>query len=193
MSIGSVRPATVYRPTAARPVAAGGPTTVTPAPVQSASQGAHSGSQQVVDLVGNQNHVAGLFKMGINTPGKLRFWAGGGLRRFFASIFTGVPQSELIKYGQRADLMRVPDMRPQWARLLHEAGIKSPAQLANYGGKDVGTQIQRGILYGTLVAKAIELSGEEGRIFEPPGYDRLEKLAQHSVGLGTVIQVGQPQ
>jgi|GEM_PF-3551205 len=146
-------------------------------------------SGPVVDLVPNQDHLARLSKIGLKSPGGLSFWTAGSFRRFLVSALTGISQQDLVRYGQRADLMRIPEMKPKAAYVLENMGIKGPGDLAQYRGDDIAAKVQRGILYATVVAKSIELSANEGRIYEAPSHSQFEKLVAASVGLGNRIQV----
>ncbi|MNR89100.1 hypothetical protein D3C86_591090 [compost metagenome] len=142
----------------------------------------------VADMVPNQDHLSRLSKIALTTPGRLSFWTAGSMRRFLVSALTGISQQDLVRYGQRADLMRIPEMKPKAAYILENMGIKGPADLAQYRGDDFAAKVQRGILYATVVAKAVELSANEGRIYEAPSHALLEKLVAGSVGLGNRIQ-----
>lgn len=160
--------------------------TTVKAPAAASTPAAVSGP--VVDLVPHQDHLARLSKIGLNSPGRLSFWTAGAVRRFLVSALTGVSQQDLVRYGQRADLMRIPDMKPKVAYVLSNMGIQGPADLAQYRGDDFAVKVQRGVLYATVVAKAIELSANEGRVYEPPSHAQLEALIAASVGLGNRIQ-----
>mgnify|MGYP001355593819 CR=1 FL=1 len=142
----------------------------------------------VVDLVPNQDHLARLSKIGLKSPGALSFWTAGPIRRFFVSALTGVSQPDLIRYGQRADLMRIPEMKPKVAYVLSNMGINGPADLAQYRGDDFAAKVQRGVLYATVLAKSVELSANEGRVYEAPSHSQLEALVANSVGLGNRVQ-----
>lgn len=145
-------------------------------------------SGPIVDLVPNQDHLSRLSRIGLASPGRLSFWAAGGFRRMLVSMVTGVSQQDLLRYGQRADLMRVPNMPAQAAYLMENMGIKGPADLAQYRGDDVAAKVQRGILYATLIAKAVEVSANEGRVYNTPSFSQFEALVAGSVGLGNRIQ-----
>ena len=142
----------------------------------------------VADMVPNQDHLSRLNKIALTTPGRLSFWTAGSVRRFLVSALTGISQQDLVRYGQRADLMRIPEMKPKVAYVLENMGIKGPADLAEYRGDDFAAKVQRGILYATVLAKAVELSANEGRVYEAPSHSQLEKLVAGSVGLGNRIQ-----
>ncbi len=142
----------------------------------------------VVDLVPNQDHLARLSKIGLKSPGALSFWTAGSFRRFLVGALTGVSQQDLVRYGQRADLLRIPDMKPKVAYVLENMGIKGPADLAQYRGDDLAAKVQRGILYATVLAKSVELSANEGRVYEAPSHSQLESLVAKSVGLGNRVQ-----
>jgi hypothetical protein len=174
-----------YRPaprvlSVAAPSAAQTPSAPAPAPA--------AVSGPVVDLVPNQDHLSRLSKIGLASPGRLSFWTAGSFRRMIVSALTGVSQQDLARYGQRADLMRIPNMKPRVAYVMENMGLKGPADLAQYRGDDVAAKVQRGILYATVVAKSVELSANEGRIYEAPSYSQLEALVAGSVGLGNRIQ-----
>jgi hypothetical protein len=66
--------------------------------------GYSNGAWEVSRLVPNQDHQARLFRWGINNPGKLRFWGGGPVRRFFTGMFTGIPDRVLRAYAQEGDM-----------------------------------------------------------------------------------------
>jgi hypothetical protein len=143
-------------------------------------------------LIGNEQDVGALNKWGLASPGALRFMAGGGFRRAITSMLTGIPSDKLIVYGQMADMMRVQGMQPDWAHLLVLSGVPSPGDLSRYASNDLGGQIQLGIVYGALAAKAIEVGISEGRAYSVPSYGQLQQLAQASYGLGSSISVPQP-
>lgn len=155
---------------------------------KAASASAAAVTGPVADMVPNQDHLARLSKVGLTSPGRLSFWTAGSFRRMIVSALTGVSQQDLVRYGQRADLMRIPEMKPKVAYVLENMGIKGPADLAQYRGDDFAAKVQRGILYATVVAKAVEISANEGRVYEAPSHSQLEKLVAGSVGLGNRIQ-----
>ncbi len=159
------------------------PPATRPAPNPNGYGSYDSGAWEVSRLVPNQDHQARLFRAGINSPGKLRFWGGGPIRRFFTGIFTGLPDQALRAYAMEGDLMRAAGMQADWARLLFEVGIRSPLELAQYAGEDIGSKIQRGALFAAIAAKAIELAANEGRAYSPPGFDELGQVAMASRGL----------
>lgn len=159
-----------------------------PAPAPASAPTAAAVSREVADMVPNQDHLSRLSKVGLSSASRLSFWTAGSVRRFLVSAFTGIPQQDLVRYGQRADLMRIPQMAPKVAYILENMGVKGPADLAQYRGDDFAVKIQRGILYATVVAKAIELSANEGRVYEPPSHSQLEALVEASVGLGNRVQ-----
>ena len=190
--IGNVRAAAI-RPQ----VRAGGPEAVVmaqaqPAPVAQVPQQIDPASQQGVydmsRLVGNMDHLSRLFGMGIKSPGAMRFWGGGPIRRFIASVFTGVPKENLRQYAQMADLMRVPGVKADYARLLHAVGISNPVQLAQYGGTDLGATIQRGVLFATMTAKSIELAANESKSYELPSLDELANISNAARGVTIGVQ-----
>ncbi len=158
-----------------------------PAPAASAPAAA-AVTGPVVDMVPNQDHLARLGKIGLTSPGRLSFWTAGSFRRFLVSALTGVSQQDLTRYGQRADLMRIPEMKPKTAYVLSNMGINGPADLAQYRGDDLAAKVQRGILYATVLAKSVELSANEGRVYEAPSHTQFEALVAASVGLGNRIQ-----
>lgn len=177
----------------ATPVRAGGGET---APAQASapqmSAQASDNLNQMNQLLGNEQDLARLNRVFLASPGMLRFATGGGIRRAITAFLTGIPKDQLIQYGQMADMMRVQGMQPQWAHLFVKAGIKSPGELSKYAGDDWSAQIQRGIIWGAMAAKAVESAGN-GRMVSPPSYDQLKTLAGNSVGLGSVINLGVPQ
>lgn len=144
-------------------------------------------------LIGNEQDLGRLNRWGLASPGMLRFAAGGGIRRAIASFLTGLPADKLIKYGQMADMMRINGMQPDWAHLIVEAGVKSPGELSRYAGSDIGSQIQRGIVYAALAAKAIEVAANDGRAYSVPSFNEFAQMCQGGTGLGSVINLGQPQ
>ncbi|MBO9540212.1 DUF4332 domain-containing protein [bacterium] len=176
----------------AAPVKAGGGETAVQAPAQQMTAQSSESLNQMNQLLGNEQDLARLNRVFLASPGMLRFATGGGIRRAITSFLTGIPKDQLIQYGQMADMMRVQGMQPQWAHLFVKAGIKNPGELSKYAGDDWSAQIQRGIVWGAMAAKAIELAGN-GRNYSPPSYDQIKALAKNSVGLGSVINLGVPQ
>jgi len=156
------------------------PPVTAPAPTSSAYD---NGAWAVSRLVPNQDHQAKLFRWGINSPGKLRFWGGGPIRRSLVGMFTGIPSQVLRAYAQEGDLCRVQGVQPDAARLLFEVGIRSPLELAQYSGDDIGAKIQRGALFAAIAAKAIELAANEGRAYTPPSFDELGIAANYARGM----------
>lgn len=149
------------------------------------NQGGYShGAWEISRLVPNYDHQARLFRWGLNTPSKVRFWGGGPIRRFLSALATGIPNQVMKAYAMESDLMRVPAMQADWARLLFEVGVRSPVELAQYGGDDIAAKIQRGVLFASLAAKSIELAANEGRVYSPPTFDELGQAAHHSRGIG---------
>lgn len=172
---------TPYVPPVAR-VTDGAPPAKTP-PAAANYNGAGNGAWEVSRLVPSQDHQSRLFRWGINSPGKLRFWGGGAIRRFLSGMFTGIPDQVMKAYAQEADLMRAGRMQADWARLLFEVGIRSPLELAQYSGDDLGAKIQRGALFAAVAAKSIELAANEGRAYSVPSFDELGEVANASRGL----------
>lgn len=160
-------------------------------PVQVQQQVDPASQQGVYDmsrLVGNLDHLSKLFGMGIKGPGAMRFWGGGPIRRFIASLLTGVPKENLRQYAQMADLMRVPGTKADYARIMHAVGITNPVQLAQYGGNDLGATIQRGVLFATMTAKSIELAVNESKSFELPTMDELARISTAARGVTIGVQ-----
>ena len=134
-------------------------------------------------LVPSQDHQSRLFRWGISSPGSVRFWGGGPIRRALSGLLTGIPSQVMKAYAQEADLMRAPGLQADTARLLFEVGIRSPLELAQYSGDDIGAKIQRGALFAAIMAKSIELAANEGRAYTPPGFEELGQVANGSRGL----------
>lgn len=194
MSIQSFSPNAMPRIASKPPVrrvqAGGG----TPPTAQTAVQPAQSDAKlyMMSRLIGNEEDLGRLNRWGLASPGMLRFAAGGGFRRAIASFLTGLPAEKLITYGQMADMMRINGMQPDWAHLIVQSGVKSPGELSRYAGNDIGSQIQRGIIFAALAAKAIEVAANNGRAYSVPSFDQLGQLCQGGTGLGSVINLGQP-
>lgn len=144
-------------------------------------------------LIGNEQDLGRLNRWGLASPGMLRFAAGGGFRRAIASFLTGIPTENLVRYGQMADMMRINGMQPDWAHLIVDSGVRSPGELSRYAGSDIGAQIQRGIVYAALAAKAIEAAANDGRAYSVPSFDQFAQMCQGGTGLGSVINLGVPQ
>ncbi|MBM3271428.1 MAG: DUF4332 domain-containing protein [Candidatus Sericytochromatia bacterium] len=159
------------------------PPATQPPPSSTNYGGQGNGAWELSRLVPNQDHQARLFRAGINSPGKMRFWGGGPIRRFFTGMFTGIPDQVLKAYAQESDLCRIPSMQADWARLLFEVGIRSPLELAQYAGEDIGAKIQRGALFAAMAAKAIELAASEGRGYSPPSFEELGRVAHTARGM----------
>lgn len=178
-SVGGIQPR--YTTPVANPYRNGA--TPLPAPRPTASPSNNPGAYDIYRLVPSQDHQSRLFRFGIDSPGKLRFWGGGPIRRFFSSMFTGIPNNVMKAYAQEADLMRIPGTTADAARLLYEVGIRSPLELGQYAGDDIGSKIQRGALYAAIIAKSIELAANEGRAYSPPTFDDLGRIAMGARGL----------
>lgn len=196
MSIQSFSPSAMPRIASTAQVrkvqAGGGETpTVQQTPVQATQSDANL--YLMSRLIGNEADLGRLNRWGLASPGMLRFAAGGGIRRAIASFLTGLPAEKLINYGQMADMMRINGMQPDWAHLIVQSGVKSPGELSRYAGSDIGSQIQRGIIYAALAAKAIEVAASNGRAYSVPSFDQLGQLCQAGTGLGSVINLGQQQ
>jgi hypothetical protein len=161
----------------------GAPQSPPPQPAPSNYGSYNNGAWEVSRLVPNQDHQARLFRWGINSPGKLRFWGGGPVRRFLSGLFTGIPDQVMKAYAMEADLMRCGRMQADWARLLFEVGVRSPLELGQYAGDDIGAKIQRGALFAAVAAKSIELAANEGRAYSPPSFDDLGQVAMAARGL----------
>lgn len=182
-----------YQARPATRVAAGGGT-VPAAPTPTTAQPASNANLYLMSrLLGNEQDLGALNRWGMASPGMLRFMAGGGMRRTLASWLTGIPAERLVPYGQMADLMRVNGMQPDWAHLLVRTGTRSPAELSRYAGNDIGAQIQRGIIMATVAAKAIETAANTGISYSVPSMNDIAGLAQNSMGLGSVINLGAAQ
>lgn len=184
-SIGRVAPVSV----AAAPVKVQSTPQATsspPSPVgaQSSNQ---MGAADMYNLVVNPNDLSHLFSWGINTPSRMAFWGGGGIRRFLVSLVTGIPSTTLMAYAQEADLCKVPGMQSQWAAELYQCGIRGPMELAQYGGSGIGSQVQQGILFAQVAAKAIEMSANTGRVFDPPGPSDIANLAYAAQGMADSV------
>ncbi|MBI6546643.1 MAG: DUF4332 domain-containing protein [Cyanobacteria bacterium NC_groundwater_1444_Ag_S-0.65um_54_12] len=160
---------------------------LSPSPQQEIPASAVNDSAALYRIIPNQQHVYKLIGRGMGTPSKLLFWNAGPIRRFFSSLFTGIPAPLLRMYAHQADLLRVPGMQADWARLLFEVGIRNPSELEQYAGNGIGSKIQRGALYGILTAKAIELAATEGRSYSPPSLEDLVQIASYSRGVGKKV------
>lgn len=174
------------QPVASRVQAGGGEAVAVPQPQQMT---ANSDLAMMSRIIENPQDLGGLNRWGLASPGMLRFAAGGSIRRAIASFLTGVPTDRLIVYGQMADMMRINGMQPDWANLLVNSGIPSPAELSRYSGSDIAATVQRGILLGTLTAKSLEKAMTYGRAYSVPDFSTLGLLAQNAIGLGSSINI----
>ena len=168
-------------------VQAGGavPTQVQQAPVLDA-QGA-ANLYLMNRLIGNEQDQRKLRMWGSGNPFMLRFSTGGPIRRSITSFLTGIPADRLVVYGQMADMMRIRGMSPDAAHLLVRSGVRSPGDLSRYSGSGFGQDIQRGVLFAALTAKAFEIAANEGRSYTPPSMQDLATLSQSAIGLGSSI------
>ena len=159
-----------------------------PAPAPVAAQGNSSmGAADMYNLVPNQNDLSHLFSWGISTPSRMAFWGGGAIRRFFVSLVTGIPGTALKAYAQEASLCSVPGMRSDWAAELYQVGIAGPMELSMYGGSGIAASIQQGTLFAQVAAKAIEMSANTGRPYDPPGPSDIANIAQAAVGMSDSV------
>ena len=161
-------------------------TTQAQAPVAAQSNVA-MGAADMYNLVPNENDLSHLFSWGISTPSRMAFWGGGAIRRFFVSLVTGIPSTALKAYAQEASLCSVPGMRSDWAAELYQVGIAGPMELSMFGGSGIGASIQQGTLFAQVAAKAIELSANTGRPYDPPGPSDIANIARAAVGMSDSV------
>ncbi len=161
-------------------------TTQAQAPVAAQSNVA-MGAADMYNLVPNENDLSHLFNWGISTPSRMAFWGGGAIRRFFVSLVTGIPSTALKAYAQEASLCSVPGMRSDWAAELYQVGIAGPMELSMFGGSGIGASIQQGTLFAQVAAKAIELSANTGRPYDPPGPSDIANIARAAVGMSDSV------
>jgi uncharacterized membrane protein len=76
---------------------------------------------------------------GIRTTGDLLAGAGSATGRVALARETGISEELLLKWVNRADLMRIPGVGTQYSDLLEAAGVDSPAELARRNAANLAT------------------------------------------------------
>jgi len=180
MSVSSNRP-TVNRPA----LQAGGPARSNEPvrPGDSATSdltGPLKGLARIADF---PSHLPLLEGFGIRDAGAVRFWAAGGMRRMTVAIATGVPPVSLQNLGRRLDLLQIPGMKPDHARLLDDCGVHHPTDMARLSGTDESARTDRDRLLTDLQARARRIAQSENRPYEVPSPDDLARMARAAAGI----------
>jgi hypothetical protein len=119
--------------------------------------------------------------------GGVSLWSGSGFMRSLASAFSGIPTERLEVYNTRSQLMRVPGMKEDYARLLQMAytssgtNLKPMQWLAQYAAAgDINDYLLRGPLLVSLNLFAGKLAVDAGFVADVPGNNTLKALAQEA-------------
>ena len=153
------------------------------APASPAQPVATGALRNLAPLADFPSHLPLLEGFGIRDTAALRFWGAGGMRRMTVAIATGVPALSLQNLARRLDLMQVPGMKPDHARLLDACDVHHPTDLAHLAGPDPEAITERDRLLTHLQARARLLATRENRTLEVPTRDDLARLARAAVGL----------
>ena len=129
------------------------------------------------------SHLPLLEGFGIRDAAALRFWGAGGTRRMTVALVTGVPPVSLQNLARRLDLMRIPGLKADHARLLDDGGVNHPSDLARLAAPDGAAVEGRDRLLNALHARARQLSIWQNRSYEVPARDELARLAQAAIGI----------
>ena len=83
-----------------------------------------------------------LREVGIDTTDDLLMAAGSAAGRAKVAGMTGISEGNLLKWANRADLMRIPGVGSEYSDLLEAAGVDSPAELAQRNAANLAQTFQ---------------------------------------------------
>lgn len=187
-TIGAIRTATPYTTPAAAPAVAAAP----------ASFGTNWNAVDPHGHIFDYPYDAWKMNSFPMSAGTIGFWTGGPMRRAITSMITGIPTQRLQALAVRNQLMKVPGMTPDYARVLqlayanHTQG-QQPLKIGTFGSRidgPLGWLAQygapgsvydwtlRGPLEVELNTLAVQMTMYTGFRPSVPGNNALENLAR---------------
>jgi predicted flap endonuclease-1-like 5' DNA nuclease len=88
-------------------------------------------------------HQAELSRLNVRNTDKLIHVVSDPVERRHIARSTGLPEKELKRWRNFAQLLRIPGIGPTWATLLSEAKVDSLVRLADSEPRALTTELQR--------------------------------------------------
>jgi predicted RecB family nuclease len=87
---------------------------------------------KIEEIEGIGEEIGGKFRaVGIETTDDLLMAGGSSSGRDKVEAMTGISGTQILKWVNHVDLMRIPGVGSEYSDLLEAAGVDSPAELAN--------------------------------------------------------------
>ncbi len=162
--------------TPAAPVAPATPAApVAPAATPAVGSG---GSTKLVDIEGiGSSQAATLAAAGIVTTDDLLRAASRRIDRDRIAAATGISAGQLLEWVNKADLMRLPGVGPEYSDLLEAAGVDSPAELAQRNPANLATTFQEVVAARPDIVRRVPGEAEVAGWIEEA--KRLDKVVEH--------------
>lgn len=119
-------------------------------------------------------YAAKLETAGIKTVEKLLVVAGGKKGRQTLAESTGIDESRILSWVNMADLFRINGVGPQFAELLHAAGVDTIKELRTRNAAN-------------LHAKIVEVNAEKNLANAVPALSRIEKFIEEAKGMEPAV------
>lgn len=119
-------------------------------------------------------YAAKLEAAGIKTVEKLLVVAGGKKGRQTLAESTGIDESRILSWVNMADLFRINGVGPQFAELLHAAGVDTIKELRTRNAAN-------------LHAKIVEVNAEKNLANAVPALSRIEKFIEEAKGMEPAV------
>lgn len=111
---------------------------------------------------------------GVTTVEGLLEKAAGKAGREELAEATGIPEKNILRFVNHADLMRISGIGPQYSELLEAAGVDSVPELAQRNGAN-------------LAAKLEEVNGEKNISNRVPSESEVEKWIDEAKSIERVV------
>ncbi len=111
---------------------------------------------------------------GVTTVEGLLEKAAGKAGREELAEATGIPEKNILRFVNHADLMRIGGIGPQYSELLEAAGVDSVPELAQRNGAN-------------LAAKLEEVNGEKNIANRVPSESEVEKWIDEAKSIERVV------
>lgn len=119
-------------------------------------------------------YAAKLETAGIKTVEKLLEVAGGKKGRQTLAESTGIDESRILSWVNMADLFRINGVGPQFAELLHAAGVDTIKELRTRNAAN-------------LHAKIVEVNAEKNLANAVPALSRIETFIEEAKGMEPAV------
>lgn len=126
-----------------------------------------------IEGIGKRNG-AKLVKAGVKTPASLLRAGGGRKERKALAAETGIDEKAILKWVNKADLMRVKGVGSEYSDLLEACGVDTVKELRRRSAK-------------SLHAKLLEGAGARTGVRRPPSLSMVERWVASAKALDPAV------